>query len=168
MAKRLFPLAFGLLFLSGSLFAAQPVQVQLSTSGVAPREVEDNTEKAIIRDYQRAWQSLAAALSENRTDLLANDFIGYAQDELHRRVAEQQNSGLHTRFIDHGHSLKAIMYSQDGSAMQLRDTAQIEVQQLDGNSVIHSDQITQSYLVVMTAGENRWKVRILQALPSEQ
>jgi hypothetical protein len=52
--------------------------------------------------------------------------------------------------------------------MQLRDTARLEVQLLDGDKVVHSDQFTQNYLVVMTAGENRWKVRVLQALPSAQ
>ena len=148
-------------------FGAGPVAVQLDTTKVSPREMEDTTEKAVARDYTRAWQSLATALSENRADALANDFIGQAQDELQQRVQEQEKSGLHTRFVDRGHNLQAFFYSQDGSAMQLRDTARLEVQLLDGDKVIHSDQLTQTYLVVMTAGENRWKVRVLQALPTK-
>lgn len=164
--KRLLSLSASLL-LCASAFGVE-LSVQLNSSTVAPREMEDNTEKAVVRDYTRAWQALAAALSENRSDALANDFIGYAQDELRQRVSEQRKSGLHTRYIDHGHNLKAVFYSQDGSAMQLRDTARLEVQLLDGDKVVHSDQFTQNYLVVMTAGENRWKVRVLQALPSAQ
>lgn len=155
------------LFLCLSALGAEPVSVQLNSAAVAPREMEDNTEKAVVRDYGRAWQSLATALSENHADALDNDFVGYAQDELRQRVSEQQKSGLHTRYIDHGHNLQAIFYSQDGSAMQLRDTARLEVQLLDGDKVIHSDQFTQNYLVVMTTGENRWKVRVLQALPAK-
>jgi hypothetical protein len=165
--KRLLSLSASLL-LCASAFGVEPLSVQLNSSTVAPREMEDNTEKAVVRDYTRAWQALATALSENRSDALANDFIGYAQDELRQRVSEQQKSGLHTRCIDHGHNLQAVFYSQDGSAMQLRDTARLEVQLLDGDKVVHSDQFTQNYLVVMTAGENRWKVRVLQALPSAQ
>jgi hypothetical protein len=153
------------LLLCAVAFGAEPV-VQLNSASVAPREIEDNTEKAVLRDYTRAWQSLMAALSENRSDVLANDFIGQAQDELRQRVSAQQKSGLHTRYIDHGHNLQAVFYSQDGSAMQLRDTARLELQLLDGDKVIHSDSFTQNYLVVMTTGDNRWKVRVLQALPA--
>jgi hypothetical protein len=162
---RLMPF-FASLLLCAFAFGAEPVSVQLNSASIAPREMEDNTEKAVVRDYTRAWQSLATALSENRSAALANDFIGHAQDELRQRVSEQQKSGLHTRYIDHGHNLQALFYSQDGSAMQLRDTARLEVQMLDGDKVIHSDQFTQNYLVVMTTGENRWKVRVLQALPA--
>jgi hypothetical protein len=165
--KRLLSLGASLL-LCASAVGAEPLSVQLNSATVAPREMEDNTEKAVVRDYTRAWQSLATALSDNRADALANDFIGYAQVELRQRVAEQQKSGLHTRYVDHGHDLQAVFYSQDGSAMQLRDTAHLEVQLLDGDKVVHSDEFTQNYLVVMTAGENRWKVRVLQALPSAQ
>jgi hypothetical protein len=153
------------LLLCASAFGAEPV-VQLNSAIVAPREMEDNTEKAVLRDYTRAWQSLATALSENNSAALANDFIGQAQDELQQRVSEQQKSGLRVRYIDHGHNLQAVFYSQDGSAMQLRDSARLEVQMLDGDKVVHSDQFTQSYLVVMTTGENRWKLRVLQALPA--
>lgn len=154
------------LLLCAAAFGAEPI-VQLNSATVAPREIEDNTEKAVVRDYTRAWQSLATALSENNSAALANDFVGQAQDELQQRVSAQQKSGLHTRYIDHGHNVQAVFYSQDGSAMQLRDTARLEVQMLDGDKVIHSDQFTQNYLVVMTAGDARWKVRVLQALPAK-
>ncbi len=162
-----FVASFAMLMFCASAFGAEPVSVQINSAKSVPREMEDTTEKAVARDYTRAWQALATALAENQADALANDFIGQAQDQLRERIQEQQKSGLHTRYVDHGHNLQAVFYSQDGSAMQLRDTAHLEVQLLDGDKVVHSDQFTQNYLVVMTAGENRWKVRVLQALPTK-
>jgi putative sterol carrier protein len=125
--------------------------------------VEDTTEKAIARDYARAWNSMMMALSQNRSDVLDPDFVGVALDGLRERVNQQQQSGLHTRYVDRGHNLQAIFYSAEGSAIQLRDTAQFDVQFLDGDKVVHQEQRTENYTVVMTAAENRWKVRVLQA-----
>src|SRR4051794_15133782 len=82
-------------------FGAEPASVQLNSTAVAPRQMEVNTEKAVLRDYTRAWQSLTTALSANNSAALNNDFIGQAQDELQQRVSEQQKSGLHTRYVDH-------------------------------------------------------------------
>jgi hypothetical protein len=138
-------------------------EVNLNVQSAGPRPVEDTTEQSLRRDYARAWSSLAAALSQNRTDVLDADFVGVALDELKDRVTQQQQSGLHTRYIDHGHRLQAVFYSPEGSAVQLQDTAQLEVQFLDGDKVLRSEQRTENYTVVMTAGENRWKVRVLQA-----
>ncbi len=141
--------------------------VNLNVDNAGPRQVEDTTEKALARDYARAWNSMEAALAENRVDGLDTDFAGVALDELKDRVSEQQHTGLHTRFVDHGHRLQAVFYSPEGSAVQLIDTAQIEVQYLDGDKVLHSEQRTANYTVVMTAGENRWKVRVLQENPAQ-
>ena len=142
-------------------------KVDLSVSTAGPRQVEDTTEQALQRDYARAWSSLEAALAENRPELLDTDFVGVALDALRDRVTQQQQSGLHTRYVDHGHKLQAVFYSSEGSAVQLVDTAQLEIQFLDGDKVLHSEQRTESYTVVMTTGENRWKVRVLQATPGQ-
>lgn len=141
--------------------------VNLNVSDAGPRQVEETTEQALQRDYARAWGSLETALAENRADGLDADFVGVALDELRDRVSQQQQSGLHTRYIDHGHRLQAVFYSPEGSAVQLTDTAQFEVQYLDGDKILHSEQRTENYTVVMTAGENRWKVRVLQAVPGQ-
>ncbi len=143
--------------------AADLPRVDLSVDTAGPRQVEDSTEKAVARDYARAWSSMTTALSENRADVLDADFVGVALDGLKERVQQQQQAGLHTRYIDRGHKLQAVFYSPEGSALQLRDTAQLEVQYLDGDKVINSEQRTENYTVIMTAGENRWKVRVLQA-----
>ena len=142
-------------------------KVDLNASNAGPRQVEDTTERALQRDYARAWSSMETALAENRPDLLDADFVGVALDALRERVAQQQQNGLHTRYIDRGHKLRAVFYSPEGSAVQLADTAQIEVQFLDGDKLLHSEQRTENYTVVMTAAENRWKVRVLQATPAQ-
>ena len=141
------------------------VAVELNTSSATPREVEDSTEKAIVRDYGSAWATLARALDENRADLLPAFFTGVAQEKLAEKVRQQKLSGLRTRYVDHGHKLEAVFYSPEGSAMQLRDTAQLEIQVLDGDKVVGSVNSTVRYIALMTVGEERWKVRVLQAVP---
>lgn len=143
--------------------AADLPRVDLTVASAAPRQVEDSTEKSLARDYARAWQSMTTALSDNRTDVLDADFVGVALENLRERVQQQQKSGLQTRYTDRGHKLQAVFYSIDGSAIQLKDTAQIQVDFLDGSKVVHTEQRTESYTVVMSAAENRWKVRVLQA-----
>jgi hypothetical protein len=139
--------------------------VELDTSAAQPRQVEDVTEKAITRDYANAWKIMETALSENRTDQLGGGFAGVAQDKLEKRVQGQRASNLRTRIIDRGHKLEAIFYSPEGSALQVRDTAQLEIEYLDGSSVVHREQVTQKYLALLTVGEDRWKVRVLEEVP---
>jgi hypothetical protein len=156
-----------LLGLPYSLFAeARPKspEVRLDVSKAAPRDVEDQTQQSIVRDYGKAWQSLEQALAEDRTDLLSGNFIGYALDRWNQTVKAQKSADLSRRIVDHGHHLEVAFYSVDGSAMQLRDTAQLEVQYLDGGKVIHNETMTARYLVLMTPAENSWKVRILQEI----
>src|SRR4051812_13317268 len=139
--------------------------VELNASNAQPRQVEDVTEKAITRDYANAWKIMETALSENRTDQLAAGFSGVAEDKLEKRIEGQRASNLRTRIIDRGHKLEAIFYSPEGSALQVRDTAQLEIEYLDGSSVVHREQVTQKYLALLTVGEDRWKVRVLEEVP---
>jgi hypothetical protein len=140
-------------------------KVSLDTSSTGPRQVEDTTERAIIRDYGRAWHDMANALSENRSDLLPNSFVGIAQQKIRDRIASQQHSGLSTRIIDHGHRVQAVFYSPEGSAMELHDAVQYELQVLDGSSIISTQKVTANYIALMTVAEDRWKVRVLQEAP---
>jgi hypothetical protein len=97
-------LAFiGMWFAHRVMAAAPTVQVQLTAEGVQPRQVEDATEAAVLRDYKSAWQNLATAMDENRTDLLDASFVGFAHDKLGNAIAEQKKNGLRRRYIDHGH-----------------------------------------------------------------
>jgi hypothetical protein len=136
--------------------------VQLNTSNAQPRQLEDITQKAILRDYTAAWQAIGSALENNTLQPLNENFTGFALDKLKQRVQDQKQHGLSTRIIDHGHKVDAIFYSPDGAAIELKDTASIETQVLDGGKVIHSDQAQVHYYAVMTGAEDRWKVRVLE------
>lgn len=146
--------------------SAPASKVTLNAANVGPREIEDTTQTAIVRDYSRAWEAMTEALANNNEAMLEDGFVGVAKQQLADEVEAQKKSGLRTRYIDHGHKLDAIFYSPDGSAMELRDTAQVELQVLDGSSVVHSENVTLHYVALMTTAENRWKVRLLQAVPA--
>ena len=136
--------------------------VQLSTDSATPRQVEDTTQKAIVRDYTAAWVALTNALANNQPGALDASFTGVARDELAARIADQRKSGLRTEIRDRGHRLEAIVYTPEGSAMQLHDTAQVDLQIMDGGKAIHSEHVTLHYAVLMTVAEDRWKVRLMQ------
>jgi hypothetical protein len=141
--------------------------IEVNFDNTGPRQVEDTTQKAIVRDYSLAWQAIATALANNSPAPLRQNLVGFALDQLTQRVKDQQGNGVKTRIVDHGHNVDAIFYSKDGSAMQLRDTARIETQVLEGDTVIHSDQALIQYLVVMTSAEDRWKLRVLESAPEK-
>ena len=141
------------------------IQVQINTEGGGPREIEDATAAAITRDYGNSWKSMETALAENRTEALDTGLIGFARDSMANRIADQKRSGMRTRYIDHGHKVQAIFYSPEGSTMQLRDTAKLEIQVLDGSKVISSENVTRNYVALMTVTEDRWKLRVLQEEP---
>jgi hypothetical protein len=140
-------------------------KVELNAKNAQPRQLEDTTEVAIARDYSAAWKALATAMSENRTDALDAGFVGVARNNFAQAIEDQKKAGLRRRYTDRGHKLEAIFYSPEGSAMQLRDTAHYDLEILDGNTVIHREQITEPYLVLMTVAEGSWKVRTLESLP---
>jgi hypothetical protein len=156
------PIASAML-LVGKILADGKPQVELSVKNAEPREVEDVTQKAILRDYTLAWQAISTSLAGNTTQLLNENLSGFALDKFTQRVKDQKEQGLHTRIIDHGHKVDAIFY--DGAAIELKDTASIETQVLDGGTVIHSDQAQIHYYAVMTGAEDRWKLRVLQSTP---
>lgn len=141
------------------------IKVEFSAEGLGPREIEDTTEAAIPRDYATAWNALETALSQNRPRALDTGFVGFARDRFAQRVADQKKSGVHVAYVDRGHKVQATFYSPEGSTMQLRDTAQYELQVLDGDTVISSQPVTQNYIALMTVTEDRWKVRVLEAMP---
>ncbi len=150
---------------SAMLGAGPKAKVEIDISAAQPRGVEDATKTAIVRDYSLAWQTLASAMEQNRAELLDTAFVGLARDKVAQGIAAQRDSGLRRRYIDRGHRLEVVFYSYDGSAMQLRDTAEMEVQLLDGTKVVATEPSTIHYIVLMTPAENSWKVRDLEAIP---
>ena len=89
-----------------------------------------------------------------------------AQEKLVATIDGQRKNGLHQEIVDRGHTVDAVFYSPEGSAMELHDTAQVQLQLMDGTKVIHSEDATVRYVVLLTAAENSWKVRVLEAVPA--
>ena len=148
-----------------SVFAAGAPSVSLNIEHAGPRQMEDTTQRALAHDYATAWQAMAQALEQNRADLLSANFIGTANDKLTATIQQQRKSGLRQHIVDQGHTVDAIFYSPEGSAIELHDTAHLQLQAMDGNTVVHSQDATVHYVVLLTAAENSWKVRVLQAVP---
>ena len=155
-----------LLAVSLASFAADAPSVQFDTSHIGPRQMEDVTGRNIPRDWGRAWQTLAVAFEQNRPDLLGRYFTGFAQQKLAAAIAAQRKSGVRTRYIDHGHKLAAYFYSPDGGAIELHDTASLEIQVLDGNDLVHSERVTLHYVGLMTPAADHWEVRLLESVPT--
>jgi hypothetical protein len=161
--------AIGTITIPATLRAATDTsapKVKLDTSLMGPRAIEDITHKNIIRDYGLAWQTMARALAENQRDLLENGYlVGFAKERLTQALEDQVKIGVRVSYSHGVHNLQGIFYSPDGSAMELRDTAQVHIQVLDGNRVVHNEQATLRFIVLMTPGADRWQVRYLQAVP---
>lgn len=144
-----------------------PPEVHLDAAGLAPRPIEQLTGMTIARHYALAWRDLAGCLESGRTEALSEEFIGFAKDRLNQRIAEQNQTGVHVRIVDHGHHLKAVFYSADGTAMQLLDEAQLEIQTFDGNKLLDTQNAPHDYIVLMTPGADRWYVRDLEEVPDK-
>ena len=139
--------------------------VELAASR-GPRDLEDLTRQKIVHDYGAAWQTLTAGLEQNRAALLNDYFTGFAKQEFARTMAEQAVTGIHSRYVDHGHKLEVLFYSPDGGVIQLQDNADYEVQIFDGDRLLHSERMTARFLVLMTPAADRWMVRLLQEVPA--
>jgi hypothetical protein len=142
-------------------------QVHLDAAGLAPRPIEDLTGTTVARHYALAWHDLAEALESNQGEDLSDEFVGFAKDHLTRKISEQRQTGVHIRIVDHGHHLKAVFYSTDGTAMQLFDEADLEIQTFDGNKLLDTQSAPHQYIVLMTPGADRWYVRDLEEVSSK-
>jgi len=136
--------------------------VHLVADGLGPRPIEQLTGTTIVHHYAQAWNDLADAMDSGRTSSLGEEFVGLAKDRLVKRITEQREAGLHVRILDHGHQLKAVFYSADGTAIQLIDRAQLEIQTFDGDRLLDTDNAPREYIVLMTPGADRWYVRELE------
>jgi hypothetical protein len=144
-------------------------QVQLNADSIEPRPIEELTGTNVTRDYAYAWRDLAQALDKNDPELLSAYFTGFAKDNFTQRISDQKTTGVHVRYVDRGHKVKAFFYSPDGGEMQLLDKAQLEIQVYDGGGkLIHQENASQDYLVLMTPGADRWFVRALEPIAPSQ
>ncbi len=160
-----------ILIVATILAAALPLAAQQSAVRVepthlqGPRLLNEQTQAAVIRDYLEAWQSVGAALEQNRTELLDRDFVGTAKEKLIGTIHDQVTLGISTRYVAQNHDLQILFYSPEGLSIQLIDTVQYNVQVLDHGKVETTQKTTARYVVVMTPAEVRWRVRVFQEQP---
>ena len=157
--------ALGLVcWVAAGVDASTTPQVELDASQTGPRAVESLTEKAIVRDYTQAWNSLAEALDHNQPDFLNGYFVGTAQEQLAAAVADQKATDIRVHYLGQRHQLKAVFYAPEGDVMELQDTLECDLQVTDGTAVIHQEHATVRYVILMTPGADRWVVRHMQAV----
>lgn len=130
-----------------------------------PRTLNEQTRSAVIRGYLDAWQSAAAALQQNRPELLDRNFVGTAKDKLTDTIHDQVTTGISTRYLDRSHDLQILFYSPEGLSVQLVDNVEYDVQVVDKGKVQTTQKAHARYVVVMTPAEVRWRVRIFQGEP---
>jgi len=154
------------ILLSVYVIAADNVpQVTLNVAKAAPREVEALTQRSILRDYKFAWTNLDLALESNSSGPLNGLFVGPASNWLNGAVASQRENGLSSRYLNQTHKLEAVFYAPEGDVIELHDTAEYDLEILDGNKTIHNEHAVVHYVVLMTPGADRWVVRQLQSVP---
>jgi hypothetical protein len=147
-----------------SAFAGDQPSVRVEPQNLqGPRPLQEQTAKAVIQDYLDSWTSLRNALRENRAELLDRDFIGAVKDKLANTIKEQNAAGIHAVYQDRSHDLKILFYSPEGLSIELADTVEYDVQVLDHDKSIGTEQVRTRYIVVLTPTETRWRVRIFQS-----
>jgi hypothetical protein len=148
---------------SAALLAAQP-EVRVEPAHLqGPRQLADQTATAVVRNYIESWESLRAALDQNRPELLDRDFVGGARDKLAETIRQQARLGLRTSYQDRSHDVQIVFYSPEGLSIELTDNVQYDLEVRRGDKVIATQPVRRRYLVVLTPTEVRWRVRVLQA-----
>ena len=159
-----------------ALLAALPILTTLLFAGseqpsvhvapmdtVGPRPVEKQTQTSVVRDYLQAWQTLDAALSQNRADLLDGSFVGVAKEKLADTIREQYDLGIKTTYRDQSHDLQVVFYSPEGLSIQLLDNVEYDMEVSDHGKTLGTQHVRTRYVAVLTPTESRWKVRIFQS-----
>lgn len=147
---------------SGTSSAQARVRVEAAHLD-GPRQLQEQTQAAAIRDYLHAWQTIGTALDQERVDLLDRDFAGTAREKLADVIKQQSAVGIHTRYQDKSHDLQIVFYSPDGLSIQLTDDVEYDVQVLEGDKLQTTQHVRARYVAVLTPAEVRWRVRVLQA-----
>jgi hypothetical protein len=147
------------------LSAREPAVRVTPTNLQGPRTLNEQTRSAVIRGYLDAWQSAAAALQQNRPELLDRNFVGTAKDKLTDTIHDQVTTGISTRYLDRSHDLQIVFYSPEGLSVQLVDNVGYDVQVVDQGKIQTTQKAHARYVVVMTPAEVRWRVRIFQGQP---
>jgi len=157
-------LILGAVLAAGSNIGDAQATVNVEPSHLqGPRLFQDQTQKAVVRDYLFAWQSLSGALNQNRADLLDADFVGAAKTKLAETIQQQAGLGIHVVYQDRSHDIQVVFYSPEGLSVQLTDKVEYDVQVFDHDKVVNTKHVSARYIAVMTPAEVRWRVRVFQA-----
>jgi len=148
-----------------SVAADSGPQVVLNTSKAVPRQVESLTERSVLRDYRFAWENLAEAMESSSTAPLNSLFAGTAIAWLNAAVSSQRRNGITSSYLNQSHKVEAVFYAPEGDVIELHDTAEYDLQVLDGSKTIHDQHLVLHYVVLMTPGADRWVIRQLQSVP---
>lgn len=147
-----------------TLAIAQPnVRVNASMPG-SPRPLEAQTEQAAVRDYLQSWKAMDLAFKQNRVDILAQDFVGNAKEQLSHTIQEQTALGIQTHYQDISHEIQFLFYSPEGMSIEFTDLVKVNVQVFDHGRLISTKVESTRYLVVMTPSEVRWSIRVFQGM----
>jgi hypothetical protein len=152
---------FSLRYAGGS----DSARVTVDCSRTTPRAVEPLTERTIVRDYKFAWENLAVAMESSSLSPLNGLFAGTASRWLEDAINSQQRSGISKRLLNQNHNVEAVFYAPEGDVMELHDTADYDLEILDGGKAIHDEHVQVRYVVLMTPAADRWVVRQLQSVP---
>ena len=148
---------------AAALAGAQP-SVQVETPHLdGPRNLADQTANAVVKNYIESWESLRAALSANRPDLLDRDFVGTARQRFGETIQQQAKAGVTTTYKDRSHDIQIVFYSPEGLSVELVDSVEYDVQVSSKGKLMATQPVHSRYVVVMTPTEVRWRVRVLQA-----
>lgn len=139
--------------------------VELSITGVGPRQMEPTLQQSIPRDYVKAWQILSTALEVRDAKLLDQYWVGVAHDKFQRLIDDESRTGIQVHYRDISHKLQAVFYPSDGAALLLYDNVQLEMKVLRSSRIIHTQKTNKRYLILMTPAQDRWVVRVLQEVP---
>jgi hypothetical protein len=128
-----------------------------------PRILAEQTANAVVKNYIESWQSLRAALEQNRPDMLDRDFVGTAKQKLTDTIQQQAKLGMKSSYQDRSHDIQIVFYSPEGLSVELIDNVEYDIQVSDKDKVMATQPVHARYVVVMTPTEVRWRVRVLQA-----
>jgi hypothetical protein len=152
-------LALGALVLSGT---TQPAVKVAPMDSVGPRPVEAQTRTSVVRDYLQAWQTLDAAMQNNRPDLLDGYFVGVAKEKLMDSLVQQRALGIETAYRDASHDLQVVFYSPEGLSIEVLDNVEYDMEIRDHGKTIGTQHVRARYVAVLSPTESKWKVRVFQ------
>jgi hypothetical protein len=155
---------FGAFAASAACICTAQVDVRVEPTHLqGPRVLEEQTQTTVVQNYLQAWESMRNAFDRNDSSLLDRDFSGTARDKLGEAILQQAQTGIHTRYQDKSHDIRIVFYSPEGLSVELTDDVQYDVQMLDHDKTLTTQQVRVHYIVVLTPAEVRWRVRVLQA-----